>query len=275
MKTLIVQGLCENNVGPNQLKNFWYPCMATVKRWAKNREFDYKYFSDKVNNDFNIKSLNIKTKDNGYHNQTTQNQFYKFQWMNGWSDYDHVFWVDSDCYVWGDPTIFRLGWFHRPTLYFLHNNKRYVARWYRPNMSLWGGNQELVQEAIDWVRYQFEHPNDQHEIVQTLCCLNKYPKSDDSLLDITEEVFMMGYTHSRINKSVKLFKEGTDFSALGSHEMTWKPNTFIHMSGFSKQRQLNKFRAYIAYLKFLNHSIEPDFNDTDYDPTFDQDQNYL
>ena len=45
-KVLIVQGLTENNIKPISLKQFWYPCMATVKRWAERSGFDYKYFSN-------------------------------------------------------------------------------------------------------------------------------------------------------------------------------------------------------------------------------------
>ena len=43
-----------------------------------------------------------------------------------------------------------------------------LGRWKRPNMSTWGGKQSEVQKAIDWARYQFEHPDDQDPLLQVL-----------------------------------------------------------------------------------------------------------
>jgi len=276
MKTLIVQGLSENNILPNELKLFWKPCMATVKQWAELNGWDYKYFSDKRNDEFDVTSWNLRyNRENEI--SLTKNQFRKFQWMDGWTDYDWVFWIDSDCYIYGNPEPFSFKIAPTPFLWFL-NNEVVLGRWHRPNMSIWGGPQKLVQDAIDWARYQFEHPDDQHEIVQTLRCLNRYSsyhkmrfendlRANWSVHNFTEEIFMIGYTNSRINKSVVLIQEGSEFSGIGKAPASWIPDSIIHFGGSHKQRDLSRFRAYKAYMAYLGN-LAPTKKDFDSAPSY-------
>ena len=272
MKVLIVQGINESNINPVQLKQLWYPCMATVKSWAKRNSFDYKYFTSRCNDDFDVTSWNLN-----YRRQneitTTKNQYHKLQWMDGWTDYDYVLWLDSDCYVYGNPAPFSMGLNPKPTLNFMHNEV-VLKRWHSPNMSIWGGDQKLVQDAIDWARHQFDHPDDQHEIVQTLRCLNRYPieyplfyddglRQNISIDNFTEELFMIGYTHSRIGDTVRLFTEGAGFSAIGAASRTWTADSIIHFGGVTKLRELTRFRAYIAYLAYIGQEAPTDENHND------------
>ena len=90
--------------------------------------------------------------------------------------------------------------------------KLFYERWRRPVMSIWGGNQSEVQKAVDWARYQFENPDDQDDIVQALRCLNRYSLTNDDNLkgmasDLTEEVFMIDYTHPREDESIIFLTE--------------------------------------------------------------------
>jgi len=274
MKTLIVQGLCEDNISASDLKQFWKPCMATVKQWAELNGYDYRYFSDKRNDDFDVTSWNLN-----YRRQneitTTKNQFRKLQWMDGWTDYDWLFWVDSDCYIYGNPMPFNFENSRKPTLWFL-NNEITLKRWHRPNMSVWGGNQLLVQDAVDWARYQFEHPWDQDEIVQALRCFNKYPTTKDApperVLDhglrytteipaFTEEIFMIGFTQSKLGNTVKLLEEGMGFSSIGKGARSWTADSIIHFGGVNKLRDLTRFRAWKAYMAYIGETAPKDYDD--------------
>ena len=106
MKVLIVQGICMEYVHPGEMKNFWDQCMKTVSEWATRRGWDYKLFTEARNDDFNISTWQQSLIPG--RETISQNQFYKFQWMDGWDNYDHVYWIDSDCYIYGDPNPFDL-----------------------------------------------------------------------------------------------------------------------------------------------------------------------
>tara|TARA_B100000519_G_scaffold30747_1_gene21422 strand:+ start:2050 stop:2910 length:861 start_codon:yes stop_codon:yes gene_type:complete len=263
-KVLIVQGLTEKNIEPTLLKQFWHPCMATVKRWAERSGFVYKYFSDRRNEEFDITPWNTKRRAD--RDQTTINQFHKLQWMDGWSDYDFVFWIDSDCYAWGDPQFQIFSTVTNPSLLFLYNDEVVLRRWRRPVMSIWGGHQSKVQEAVDWARYQFENPDDQDEIVQALRCLNRYPLTNDDNLkgmasDLTEEVFMIGYTHPREDESIIFLTEGQKFTSIGKSSGSWTHDSFVHFGGDTKHRQLTRFRAYLAYMAHISQATPKDYGD--------------
>ena len=273
MKTLIVQGLTEDIINPAELKQFWKPCMETVKQWAKINGWDYRYFSGKRNDDFDVSAWNINTR--GDRKERTKYQFYKLQWMDGWNDYDSVFWIDADCYIFGNPMPFGFRDSPKPTLWFL-NNEVVLKRWHRPNMSVWGGNQDLVQDAIDWARFQFEHPWDQDEMVQALRCINKYLVVDGAppektydyglrfstdLPTLTEEIFMMAFTQSKLGKTVQMHEEGTGFSSIGKGARSWTADSILHFGGTHKLRNLTRFRAWKAYMAYISESAPKNYEE--------------
>ena len=251
MKVLIVQGICTDNVPPGEMKNFWNPCMDTVRKWAGNRGWDYKLFTERRNDDFNISTWEqflIPGRET-----ISQNQFYKFQWMDGWDNYDHVYWLDSDCYIYGDPAPFALDIrSNHPAMSSCNflNSSTLLGRWKRPNMSTWGGKQSEVQKAIDWARYQFEHPDDQEPLLQVLKTINSTPCGDDHcILNFTEEILLAAYTHPREGAGVNIVPFDEGFSASGTD--SWKPDTIVHFGGANKLRKLTKLRVYRAYMGYL------------------------
>ena len=262
MKMLIVQGLTIDNISAIDLKNFWKPCMDGVQHWAKKRGWDYKLFTKPINDDFNISTWDQRLIPD--REIATQNQFYKFQWMDGWTEYDHVIWLDADCLIYGDPSPFELGKFaHHPAAVSCNFliSRTMLGRWIRPEMSIWGGRQSEVQKAIDWARYQFEHPDDQDPLLRVIRTLNSAPidNPDDEHfgLDFTEEIFLSAYTHSRIGNGVNLMEQNVGFSgSFGSRgELradTWQPDTIIHIGGPNKHQKLSKIRAYRAYMAYIS-----------------------
>ena len=40
----LVQGLTFNNTPKNALQNFWLPCLNSIKRWAKDNDWEYHFF---------------------------------------------------------------------------------------------------------------------------------------------------------------------------------------------------------------------------------------
>lgn len=264
MKTLIVQGICQNNINEVELKQFWIPCMLTVQKWAEMNGWDYKFFNHPLlkNHPFDISSWGQTLR--GGTEELTQNQFYKFQWMNGWSDYDYVWWLDADCYIYGNPAI----WGDFIDGCYFGNHQILQHRWKRPRMSIWGGVQTEVQRAIDWAVTQFDHPDEQDEILQALRCLNKYPAikyeyttrghlitiPEEGALNVkfTEEIMMAAYTHPREGRGVHVgdapsHVQGGDEADTGS----WREDTIIHFSGKDKYNRLTRFRAYKAYMGYV------------------------
>lgn len=234
--------------------------MQTVKAWATRNGYDYQFFHQpRTVAPHDPQSFDISSWDQTLilgREQLSQNQFYKLQWMNDWSGYDYVWWIDADCYIWGNPPIFgyqtksdspvsvscNFGW-----------HSTIQGRWKRPNMSVWGGLQKEVQRAIDWARTQFENPATQDEILQTIRTLNRYPIiiGDKSFTQqFTEEIFMAAYTHPREGNGVQVREPSHHVQ--GRDPETWKPDTIVHMGGANKPMKLTRLRAYIAYMAHIS-----------------------
>lgn len=260
MRHLIVQGLVWSNFTDAELQSFWIPCMRTVKAWATRNGYDYQFFHQpKTIAPHDPLAFDISTWDQMLmlgREVLTQNQFYKLQWMNDWSGYDYVWWLDADCYIWGNPLIFGIQEYSSSMTSVSCNfgwHSTIQGRWKRPNMSVWGGLQKEVQRAIDWARTQFQNPTEQGEILQTIRILNRYPiiTGDSSLRQqFTEEIFMAAYTHPREGRGVQVREPSSHVQ--GQYPDTWKPDAIVHLGGANKIKQLTQLRAYIAYMEYIS-----------------------
>ena len=45
----VVQGLQTDNVIKAELRDFWIPCMNTVKSWAERNDWSYHFFNESIN----------------------------------------------------------------------------------------------------------------------------------------------------------------------------------------------------------------------------------
>ena len=255
LRTLIVQGIVKTNIEDAMYQEFWKPCMVTVQKWAKINGWDYKFFDSARSNEFDLGELE-GTKYINNRQAVTQTQFFKFQWMDGWTEYDRVYWLDADCYIYGHPLLFAHGTREDTGKLNFCKTELILGRYWRPYMAAWGGSTKLVQQAIDWVKYQFEHPDDQDELLTVLRRLNRDHNdnlSDEQRVEFTEEIMLSAYTNNpQYSPHVELWSRNTRYFVMGRENGLWRHNQLIHFGGPEKYHQLNKFRAWKAYMAYIS-----------------------
>ena len=242
MKTLIVQGICKDNISSYEWETFWVPCMKSVKSWADRSGFDYKLYTERLDDTFDVEAWFPEANLQQY-----ENVFYKFQWMKDcsrpYSPYDYVFWLDSDILVWGNPFLPE-----EQDLFFMHMD-RVMNKWAKPNMSIFGGRTFNVRQYVDWADNVFHYNCPEPALVtcfKELCKVQLIPY-------MTEEYFSTAYTEEH---AVRLFdyKDCTfaqDWNlqrTLGS----WSKDMFYHLNGVNKVAKFQRIMAYIMYVKTQN-----------------------
>lgn len=245
----VVQGLQLSNIRNVELASFWIPCMESVKRWAERNDWSYHFFDSAIDNFdtedlLNIKHSSDKTLRNG--------QYYKWQWVNSVCDqYDEVLWLDSDIYVWGNPTL--------PKTVNLDKfkcmcNKKTLA-WDRPNLSIFWSSSKTIRELYNWNERMLHNPSERGDIYSCLLTLSRC----GHIGDFTEELALIDWSENNSGRA-KLFQYERENDL--THKCDWAyddkyllevctPDSFLHISGHPKQNLLQRFLAYKAYLSYL------------------------
>lgn len=254
LKGAVCQAICVDNVYPEEFRTFWLTCMSTVKRWAKQNNLDYHFF-DKPINDFDPSSLlevNHATRDT----KTRNGQFYKWQWVNSLcDDYDFIIWVDADVYVWGNPLIPKNPIYESDGLDKLNCMQDSIELvWDRPDLSIFWSSSTVLREIHNWYEEMLNDRSKRDDLFTTLVTLSKH----GVLKDFTEEVALIPWVYA--NRSRSILHHYTTESKPTNNQWAFsgeilfdivKPDSFLHFGGTRKQRMLQRFQAYKAYLSYI------------------------
>ena len=250
----VVQGLQTDNVIKAELRDFWIPCMNTVKSWAERNDWSYHFFNESINS-YDVQTI-LQVPYRVRDSRTRSGQFYKLQWVASLCDqYDEILWLDSDIYIWGNP--------HLPQNEF-HNLKcmytRHVLAWRRPNFSIFWSSSDTIREMNEWNNRMLFNPSERGEIYSCLLTLAQHDCLEDRN-EFTEEVSFIDWTETHADrvtiipyKTERHPNSKWDWAYTGRYLIeVCKPDSFLHVSDHPKQNLLQRFLAYKAYHAYLSN----------------------
>ena len=251
MKTLVVQGIaksqmvCENF----ELTNVFIPCMKTVKQWATRRGYDYKAYSEaKYVEDYGA-LLDIEL------SPLANNQFYKYQWVQGHTEYDRIMWVDADVWVWGDPDPLRDEWFCCPVIYREHEPDWMLHDgfpWRRPNFGLFWGSQEGIEHFCTNARERLDDPSKRGDCTNYLLITHRWVHYHGRhMCNMNDEWFMAEWMYDNLDK-IRIYRQAAsldDWESDCHWYVNWpnipEINSFIHLSGLKKHRKIQQLHLFL------------------------------
>mgnify|MGYP003135521984 CR=1 FL=1 len=255
----LVQGLTLNNTPKNALQNFWLPCLNSIKRWAKDNDWEYHFF-DSALSPFDVgELLGIDYRHGSRDAQYRSGQFYKLQWVHSLCDqYEQIMWIDADIFAWGNPEV-PIKFETHPDIFHTMQTSRELC-WDRPNLSIFCSSSKTIRELCEWHETMLRDPAQRDDLYITLITLYKYGE----LGGFYDEHAIMPWCEKNKDRlalytqTSDYFPEATCDWAHDSTRMfeTCSEDSFLHFAGHNKQRMFNKFRAYKAYLAVISKDIE-------------------
>ena len=249
MKIGIIQALDISNVSDYQRKYFWQPCTDSVRDWAKKWGYGYHFYDSPVLPEAQS-ALNVQW---DAQEKTREAQFNKFAWMrNQVNNYDMLFWVDADIYVWGcppsrvllsgDATVTQFSALYYNTVL---NDEH---SWKRVNLSMFLAPSSLIVETANWMERMTFNPEQRSAYYTTfLMCCQKLN------IDFTEEIAFSAWYHENkdrcylhdVSSGKNEWYVVPKFFNYVSHK-----DSFNHFMGYNKFRDKQRFDAYRAYLAY-------------------------
>lgn len=253
MKTLVVQGITRSDLHPSEVSEFYIPCMKSVKQWAKKRGYDYKAYSDAIEEEDYGQLLGI---DLGV---AANNQFYKFQWMRGHTNYDRIMWIDADIWVWGDPDPLGDEWFCCPIIFREHNPTWMTLDglpWRRPNFGLFWGSSEGIEDWCTVGASRLYNPESRGDCTNYLLIRHRWAEPI-----ICDEWFSSEWLHDNKHR-IRQIRCEADWD-YGTSDCGWyvnwpnvpTPNSFIHLAGPKKQQKFLQLKLFFEINKQPNLPI--------------------
>ena len=261
LKQAVVQGFTIEHMGKNEFELFWTHCFKSVKKWATSNDMDYHFFDKPIDPYDTSDLLNVshEWRDAQARNAT----YYRWQWVSSLSDqYDVVYWIDGDTYVWGNPpppptNKKQLNHFNCMQCQKVADIPHLSKGWNRPNLSIFWGSPEVLREINDWYLKVLFNPSERNDLFITLKTLSESTKL---VSDFTSEIALTAWIYENSDRTMlhpyicSLFPDVDTHWAYDSEAILemCRPDSFLHFGGSHKVRHWQKFLAYRAYLSQIS-----------------------